>query len=125
MGRLGRQRGRQPALEAVAELAAGAARSIARQVVGAPGRLPFRRPARPGQLALAVRQFAVSQRGDMFVQCLWVSIAYPAMSKPYQRLLPTGMSSKGRNLSAMTSRARKMRLRTVPMGQAMMSEISS
>ena len=44
--------------------------------------------------------------------------------QPYQRV-PSRVSSKGRSRAAMASRARKMRERTVPMGQFMTSAISS
>jgi hypothetical protein len=43
---------------------------------------------------------------------------------PYQRLLVC-LSSKGLILAEMASRARKIRDRTVPMGQSIATEISS
>src|SRR5471032_2583819 len=132
--RFGRQPGRQPQRATIVQPGGRGLRTqgIADQVVGLPrGAALGAVERRQRELQLAVRQFAVDQRRDIFMQSFQGIHHVSSQNKNlgrapwrYQRL-STGGSNKGRSFSAITSRARKMRLRTVPMGQAMISAISS
>ena len=121
---------RQPTLKSGQERRGVAARRmatrtqhVADQVVGLPGRAQFVVDAKLADHLgeLVVAQVAIGERGHLLMDCVCVGSFH---SPAYQRL-PDWLSSKGLTLAEIASRARKIRDRTVPIGQFMTSAISS
>ena len=73
---------------------------------------------------LLAPQLAVGQRGNQFLRCASCPSHHLAHSPPHQRL-PDWFSSRGLTFAEIASRARKIRERTVPIGQFITSAISS
>ena len=97
---------------------------VAHHMVGMPGRarifLDADRIDRPRErLAL---QMTIRKCGHLFPNCHRLIHFIHLLT--YQRL-PDWLSSSGLTLAEMASRARKIRERTVPIGQSMTSAISS
>ena len=100
------------------------AQDVAHQVIGAPGtaRVFFRADGVDGPRELLAMQMTVRQCGHLFTNRHRLIHFIHLLT--YQRL-PDWLSSKGLTLAEIASRARKIRDRTVPIGQLMTSAISS
>ena len=101
------------------------AQHITHEVVHGPGRMALRGGSSGYGLGEFVAlQLPVGQGRQLFALFQFIVHGIHLSVTPYQRL-PDCLSSKGLTRCEMASRARKIRERTVPMGQSMAAAISS